>query len=239
MYLSTTQVAQSFGVSEKVIQDWVRHEGLPCVPDRGRLCFDRLQVVSWAAARGLGAQAGLLAPARPAFAREWRLAPLLRAGGIWRDVAAADVLDVLARVVAALPGVTPPVGALLRQRLREPEGVTWAPVGGGFALPHLRSHVALGRDSGTLAVILLRDALPLAPPAPDGIPVRALLFFLAPSPRAHLELLGNLSLALRQGPLRERILRGAPDSEILAAFEEADANAPSAASPAAPREGLA
>jgi PTS system nitrogen regulatory IIA component len=89
-------------------------------------------------------------------------------------------------------------------------------VGEGFALPHLRTPVALGRDSGLLALVLLLDPLPLAEPLPDAVPVTRLLFFIAPSPRAHLELLAQLSVALTRGSLGRLAREGAPDAEILA-----------------------
>ncbi len=223
MYLNLVQLAESFGVSEKVVEDWMRREGLPHLPDRGRLLFDRAQVANWAASRGLAAQAGFLAPEVPAFATGFALEPLVRAGGIWREVAAAEVPEVLARIVTSLPGATAPVRALLAQRLRTPGGVTLAPVGGGFALPHPSTRVALGRASGAVALLLLRDALPLTDPAPDTVPVTRLIFFIAPSPRAHLDLLGRLSRTLLRGPLREAIARGASDEELFAAVAAADA----------------
>src|ERR1019366_3388528 len=190
MYLNLIQLAESFGVSEKVVEGWIRDEGLPHTPDRGRLLFDRAQVVQWAATRGLAAQAGFLAPETSSpFATGFRLEPLLRAGGIWRDVPAAEVASVFERVVASLPGVTPPVRQLIGQRLRAKGGVTMAPVGGGFALPHPGTRLALGRDTGNVALVLLRDALVLTEPQVDHVPVNRLLFFIAPSPRAHLDLL--------------------------------------------------
>ena len=222
MYLNLIQIAESFGVSEKVVEDWIRNEGLPHTPDRSRLLFDRAQVANWAAARGLAARAGCLAPEDAAFATAWKLGPLLRTGGIWRDVAPADTLSLFARVVAALPGATPPIRQLLTQRLQAPGGVTFAPVGGGFALPHPSTRVSLGRESGTVALVLLREALPLKEPAPDAVPVTRLVFFIAPSPRAHLDLLGRLSRILGRGPLREFLLRGATDAEILQVIDAAD-----------------
>lgn len=223
MYLNLVQIAESFGVSEKVVEDWIRAEGLPHVPDRGRLLFDRAQVAAWAATRGLAAQAGFLAPENPALAAGCRLEPLLRAGGIWRDIPAAELLGVLDRVVAALPGATPPVRQMLVQRLRAKGGVTIAPIGGGYALPHPSTRIALGRDSGTLALVLLRDGLPLTEPQVDDVPVTRLLFFIAPSPRAHLDLLGRLSRLIARGPLRGLIERGAGDEEIYQAAAAADA----------------
>jgi PTS system nitrogen regulatory IIA component len=222
MYLNIIQLAESFGVEESVVESWVRKEGLPAIEDRNRLLFDRSQVVDWAAARGLAAKAGFLAAGRADNAGTRRLEPLLRAGGIWRDVPAATVRDVMGTIVNKLPGATPPVRQLLAQRLRLPEGISWAAVGGGLALPHLRTPVALGRDAGTFAILILRDALKLSEPAPDDVPITRLLFFVAPSPRAHLELLSQLSSALLRGGLQRPLVEGATDEEIFAALIAAE-----------------
>ena len=103
-----------------------------------------------------------------------------------------------------------------------------APVGGSFALPHPSTRIALGRDSGTVALILLRDALDLTEPQADAVPITRLFFFIAPTPRAHLDILGRLSRGLARGPLREQVIRGATDEEIFRAAAEADRPAPGA-----------
>ncbi len=224
MYLNIVQLAESFGVEESDVETWVRKEGLPAIEDRDRLLFDRNQVVDWAAARGLAAKAGFLAAERAGNAAR-RLEPLLRAGGIWRDVPAAAVREVMESIVGKLPGATPPVRQLLAQRLRQPNGVSWAAVGDGLALPHLRTPVALGREAGTFAILMLREALTLNEPVPDATPITRLLFFVAPSPRAHLELLGLLSSALLRGGLRQPVIAGASDEEIFAALIAAEAAA--------------
>ncbi|HVU36628.1 MAG TPA: helix-turn-helix domain-containing protein [Opitutaceae bacterium] len=222
MYLNLVQIAESFGVSESVIEDWIRSEGLPHVPERGRLLFDRAQVATWAATRGLAAHAGFLAPVDPALTTAWRLEPLLRRGGIWRNVPAEAVIATFSRIVEALPGTAPAVRQLVSQRIRSANGITIAPIGGGFALPHPSARIALGRDSGILALLLLRDPLSLAEPPPDDIPVTRLFFFVAPSPRAHLDLLGRLSRLLSRGRLRELVASGGTDEEILRTVAVAD-----------------
>ena len=171
MYLNLIQIAESFGVSEKVVEGWIRNEGLPHTLVRQVLLFDRAQVAQWAATRGLAGKAGFLAAENPALTAALRLAPLLRVGGIWRDVAASAVTGVFVRVASSLPGVTPAVSGLLEQRLRAAGGVTYAPVGYGFALPHPSTRITLGRDSGTLALILLRDRLDFTEPRVDAVPV--------------------------------------------------------------------
>ena len=222
MYLNIIQLAESFGVEERVVEGWVRQEGLPAIEDRDRLLFDRNQVVDWAAARGLAAKAGFLAAGSAAKSTGRRLEPLLRTGGIWRDVAAASVRGVMETIVGRLPGATPPIRQLLAQRLRQPDGISWAAVGDGLALPHLRTPVALGRDAGTFAILLLRDPLPLNEPVPDATPITRLLFFVAPSPRAHLELLSLLSSALLRGGLQKPVAAAASDEEIFDALIAAE-----------------
>jgi len=222
MYLNVIQLAESLGVEESVVDDWVLNDGLPCVRDRDRMLFDRAQIVAWAAQRGLAAKAGFLAGERFATGPACKFELLLRVGGIWRDLAATSVLTTLESVVGKLPGATPAVRQLLGQRLRSVDGVTWAPVGDGLALPHLRAPVALGRDAGTLALLLLRDALPLKGSPPDDVPVTRLLFFIAPSPRAHLELLAQLSKTLTRGRLRHLVMQGAADEQIFAALAETE-----------------
>ena len=98
-----------------------------------------------------------------------------------------------------------------------------APVGGGFALPHPSTRITLGRDSGTVALLLLRDSLPPDEAAPDNVPINRLCFFIAPSPRAHLDLLGKLGRNLVRGPLRDLIINSASDEEIFAGVEAVDA----------------
>jgi PTS system nitrogen regulatory IIA component len=229
MYLNLIQIAESFGVAEKVVQGWIRDEGLPHTIDRGRLLFDRAQVAQWAATRGLASHAGFLAPETSAFVTGVRLEFLLRAGGIWRDVPAADVNGVFERVAAEIPGTTAPVRRLVARLLRAAGGVTIAPVGGGFALPHPSARIALGRESGTVALLMLREPLALAEPTTDGVPVTKLFFFIAPSPRAHLDVLGRLGRLLSRGPLRELVNAAASDEEILrvvAASDRVPANKP-------------
>ncbi len=239
MYLNQLEIAESFGVSEGVIEDWVRQEGMPHLNERGRLLFDRAQVADWAARRGLAARAGFLAPETGEPPQPVPLARLLRAGGIWRGVAAAEVPAVLAEVLRRMPGVTPAVGQLLAQRVRQPGGLTWAPVGHGFALPHLTTRVSPGPASGTLAVVFPVEAVAVGEPVPDGEPVRRLVFFVAPMARVHLDVLARLSRGIACGPWREVLRPEASDAEIFCAVErweaEEAARARAASNPASAR----
>ena len=156
MYLNIIQLAESLGVSEGVIEDWMRSEGLPCVRDGARMSFDRSQVAAWAAGRGLAVKAGFLAANAQPSGHASPLADFLRIGGVWRDVPASDALGVMERAVGKLPGAIPDVVRLLAQRVHAPGAINWAPGGDGLAMPHLRMPVALGRHVRVLAFLLLR-----------------------------------------------------------------------------------
>jgi len=215
VYLNIIQIAESFGVSEKVIMDWIRKDGLPCIHDRNRLLFDRARVAEWAAEHGLGKQAGFLSPQTSLPAGSLNLQDLLRCGGIWRNLPASDVMPTFERALASMHGVNPTILAYMRQRIQAPGGITYAPVGDGIALPHPSARTALGKDSGVIALLLLREPFPYADPTPDDQPIRRMLFFIAPSPRAHLDMLAGLSRRLASGLLKKRIVDEAPDEEIL------------------------
>ena len=75
-----------------------------------------------------------------------------------------------------------------------------------------------------MALVILREPLPLEPPPLDGTPVTRLLFFIAPSPRAHLDLLGRLTRFVARGPLLALLEAGASDDQIFAAAAAADAS---------------
>ena len=233
MYLNLIQIAESFGVSESVVEGWIRNEALPHLIDRDRLIFDRAQVTQWAAARGLAAQAGFLAPETTVFATGCRLEPLLRSGGIWRGLRVPDVPATLDKIVASLPAVTPPIVEMLTRRLRAKDGITWAPIGHGFALPHPGARIALGRASGTLALLLLVEPMPLPGPPTDEVPVTRMFFFVAPSPRAHLDLLARLGRALSDPGFRDLLIRGADDGAIFGAISATERSTAGTARPEA------
>lgn len=222
MFLNLVQLSESFGVSEKVINGWIRHEGLPHTPDRGRMIFDREQVAQWAETRGLATKAGFLAPDATRSGAGVLLEPLFRAGGIWRNIHSAELSQVIDKVITALPGISAPVGKMLSQRICAKGGLTIAPVGGGFALPHPATRLSLGRASGTVALVRLCEPLVFTEPQVDEEPVTILLFFIAPSARGHLELLGRLSRSLACAPLRQLVVAGEDDEQIYRAFYEFD-----------------
>lgn len=214
MYINLIQIAESFGVSEQVITEWVRTEGMPHVHDRDRILFERSQVMDWAARHGLGGQGGFLSEPAPSQANSRELATLLRRGGIWRDIDPSGLNELLTRIVRRLTDLQPAVRELLIQRITAPGGITAAPVGCGFALPHPAMRVALGETNALTALIRLNAPWAEAQ-APDRIPVTRLLFFISPSPRLHVNMLGLLARAVASQRLGQALDQGADDETLL------------------------
>jgi PTS system nitrogen regulatory IIA component len=204
MFLNIIELAQSLGVEESEVAGWIRKDGLPYVTDRGRLLFDRDTSCRLGGIARSGCQSRLSCAGTLKNPKcEKKLETMLRTGGIWRDVPAASVFNLFADIVAKLPGATPPVRQMLQQRLRAPDGISWALVGGGLA--HCRtcarpSRLAATPEFSPSCCCAIRS--PFNEPAPDEQPITRLLFFVAPSPRAHLEILAQLSTALARGDLR-------------------------------------
>ena len=221
MYLILQEVAESFGVSEGTVESWIRDENMPSVIDRDLRLFKRDDVVAWAEAHGLAATAGFLAKESPSAG--FKLSALLRAGGIYRDVAAADVRATMAEIAARMPGVTGHISKLLATRIQSPEGVVWAPAGRGFALPNLSARVTLGRDAGLLALLLTSEPLELVDPPEDRVPVTKLLFFISPTPRGHLDLLARLTHLLHDTGFLAAVEQDGNDDDIHRTVAVADA----------------
>jgi PTS system nitrogen regulatory IIA component len=217
MYLNLTQIAESFGVSEHAVTEWVRKENMPHVHDRDRLLFEKGQVLAWAARKGLAANAGFLSEQPPSLAGTPDLAALLRRGGIWRDIPPVELPKVFERVLDALPALTPAVRHMLAHRMSTPDGLTAAPTGRGFALPHPTSGVFLGESGALISLIQLNAAWPWAE-APDGIPITRLLFFLSPTPRQHVNMLGMLARCISSGILGQALDEGADDEALIRAL---------------------
>lgn len=227
MYLNLIQIAESFGVSEQVVTEWVKNEGMPHVHDRDRILFEQALVMDWAARKGLAAHGGFLSQPVQSRTPDPDLGPLLRRGGIWRGVRPAELPGVLENVLQRLPGLTPAMHEMLSKRLAGPDGLVVSPVGRGFALPHPSMCVFLGPANTLVAFIQLDEPLGGVEP-PDAVPVTRLLFFISPTPRQHVNMLGLLARCVALGDLGRALDSGEDDEALLKAVTAGCARAGSA-----------
>jgi PTS system nitrogen regulatory IIA component len=217
MNLNARAAARLLNVSLAKVHEWADAGELPSYRVQEQLRFNRVELLEWAASRGLKVSPDLFADddERPrAGGGGLRLSRALAASGIARDIAAGSERAALEALAARLPlpeGIDrPTVTALFAAR----EGVT--PVGGGVAIPHARSPVVLPLAEPIVALGFLAQPIDLG--AKDGRPVGALFVVFSPTVRLHLEALSKIAYALADPAVRAVLDRRAPDAEIIAAL---------------------
>jgi PTS system nitrogen regulatory IIA component len=140
------------------------------------------------------------------------LSELLRAGGIFYDIAATDSRAVLREFVSRLP--LPPeqdrATLLLVLEAREAMGSTG--IGDGIAIPHVRNPIVLHVDQPFVTLALLRHPIEFG--AMDGLPVHALFLVVSPTVPVHLRILAQLGFLLRDDVLRG-MLRARNPVEVI------------------------
>lgn len=222
MRLAVREAAHMFAVSERTIERWIRDDGMPHERVQGRLRFQRADLIDWANRHGVRVAAHAPASQRPGVAAVSLEGALLR-GGVHLDVPAADREDALRAVVARMPIADDGDRDLVFEVLLARENAGTTGIGDGIAIPHVRNPLVLDVDGPS--VTLCRLARPVDFHAIDGKPVQTVFAIVAPTARAHLELLARLAAVLHDVELRRALV--APSAEtssddLLAAVRAAE-----------------
>lgn len=205
MKLTLPQVARMFGADERVVEAWMRAEGLPHDRVHGQYRFHRAELIEWATAHGRWVRDAESADS---------LAEALSRGGIFRDVGPKDTESALRAIVERLPGVVPEDRELLFEILLARENLGSTGIGDGIAIPHVRNPIVLDVER-PLATLCLLDH-PIDFHAIDGKPVDKIFTIVAPNARSHLALLASLSRALHDRVFRDALEHRADDATLLA-----------------------
>lgn len=204
MKLTLPQVAQMFGADERVVEAWIRADGLPHDRVHGQYRFHRAELIEWATAHGRWVRdAGSADSLADAMAR----------GGIFRDVRAHDTASALRAVVERIPGVAAEDHELVFEILLARESLGSTGIGDGIAIPHVRNPIVLDVERPLATLCLLER--PIDFHAIDGHPVDKVFTIVAPNARSHLALLASLSRALHDRVFREALQRRADDATLL------------------------
>ena len=212
MDLSIPEVARLLNVPEKTIQRWLREKAIPAHRLYDQHRFNRVEILEWAAARGLRVEPGMLAPEGGAEKLP-SLSAAVEQGGIHYEVPGRGLSEIL-DAVTQLPGVPPGVDRkLLHQLLVGREALTSTGIGGGIAIPHPRDPLVMHLSEPVVLVSFLSH--PVDYRAIDGAPVRVLFTILSPTVRVHLQLLSKLSYALHDPDLLRLLHSTAERGSIL------------------------
>jgi PTS system nitrogen regulatory IIA component len=230
MNLNVRSAAQLLGVSETKIYEWVDEGIIPSFRIQDQVRFNRVELLEWAAARRMRVAPELFDDERrPANGSAFKLSKALAAGGIHRDIAAADGRSALRELGGRLP-LPPGIDrSAVIEIFAAREGVT--PVGGGIAIPHARAPVVIPIQLPIVALGFL--ARPIDIGASDGKPVGALFVVFSPTIRKHLDALSKIAFALSNPDFHGLLERQAPSEEILDRISALEA---AATTPPAPTE---
>ncbi|MGH7680375.1 MAG: PTS sugar transporter subunit IIA [Candidatus Eiseniibacteriota bacterium] len=212
MDLSTREVARLLGVTEQVVNRWLRDKAIPAHRLHDQPRFNRVEIQEWAAARGIRLSPETAGPDRaPAASSSLRAA--VERGGIYYDLPGTSSTEVL-EAVTQLPGIPEGVDRdLLRQLLVGREALMSTGIGGGIAIPHPRDPVVIHTPEPIVLTCFLKSAVDFH--AIDAAPVRVIFALLSPSIRAHLRILARLTYALHDAALLEMLEKRAAPAAIL------------------------
>ena len=218
MQLTVRDAARLLGVTEQVLERWIRRGELPAqlVDDRYRL--NRIELLEWAAQRKIPVSAeileepGLMARALPT------LSQAVRAGGIHRGLTGGDRDRLLRQMVERLPAPPGFDREFLFQMVRAREHLGSTSLGNGIAIPHPREPIVLRVDRPAVAIYFADPPVDFG----DGPPVHTLCLLVSPSTRLHLHLLAAVAAVLRDPAVAAQLAARAPDARILAEIERVE-----------------
>jgi PTS system nitrogen regulatory IIA component len=211
--LTIRDAAAIFDVPEGRIYRWIQDDDLPCREVNGRHCFNRTELLEWAAVRGVRFRAGLFGDPSHTDTGEERLAKALEIGGILSGLGGSDKRDVLRSVVERLRLPEGFDRAILLQLFLARESMGSTAVGDGIAIPHPRSPVVVPVLRPIVTLCFLDQPIEFG--AVDRQPVHTLFVLVSPTIRVHLRMLARIACALRDERFRAVLKRRAPNEEIL------------------------
>lgn len=214
MLLTVREAASLLRATEQQVYRWVDEGEIPFQHVRGRVRFDRTELLEWATSRRLpisieafdaGLDPGDCAPS---------LAQALRIGGVHHDVPDTDRESALRAAVERTPLPASVDRDFLVEVLAALERTSSTAVGDGVAIPHVRRPVVAPGAPATVSISQLRQ--PVAFGAQDGKPVHTVCLIISPTVRTHLQLLARLARALLDPAFRAALDRRAGTEEVAA-----------------------
>ncbi|HNQ89113.1 MAG TPA: PTS sugar transporter subunit IIA [Verrucomicrobiota bacterium] len=218
MNLSVRDVSVMLGVSEKTVYRWINEQNLPGYRLSGQYRFNRAEILEWATANRINVSPAALGELETEAQSLPTLAEALQAGGIFYRISGRDKQSALAAVVEVLRLPDEVDREHLLQVLLAREQLASTGIGGGIAIPHVRSPIVLHVPKPTITLCFLETAVDFG--ALDGKPVRALFTLVSPTVRAHLNLLSRLAFALRDARFRALVDQEATREAILSEVEQ-------------------
>lgn len=214
MQISVRDIISIFQVEEKTIYRWISKKQMPCVKINEQYRFNYVELLEWALENRIALTPDILALGEHKPNGSCILSNALKTGGVYYDVEGRSREEVLKNVIELLPlSVEMDKKSLLEMFLAR-ELMESTAVGGGIALPHLRSPVVLNVDEPLVSLCFLKNAVDFK--ASDRKPVSILFMLMSPSTKMHLLILSRLSFCLQDAGFQKYLHMKASKEQMVA-----------------------
>jgi len=220
MQLTLEDAAKFLNLSERQVRRLVQKGELPAYKVQHQYRFNRTELVEWAIERKISFSPALLKENGKTSKERSSLVQALRKGGIFYDLKGGDKKTALQAAVQVMPLPETINRELILQILLAREALASTGIGEGIAIPHARNPVILHVRESFISLAFLERGVDFG--SLDGKPVYALFNLVSSTTQNHLYLLSRLAFALSRVEIKRVLERRAPETEILAAFEEAE-----------------
>lgn len=211
MQLSVSDVALQLDVSEDTVWGWIRGGVIPFFRVNEQYRLSSTDVLEWAIAHGHKLSGGGLPHAQGSAAT---LAQALQAGEVHRLAGSHSRPALLAALVDGCRGLTAGEKTTVLELLNASEALGPTGLGEGLAIPHVRTPIVTRGAPAAVATWYLEQPVDFFR-APDGKPVHTVFFLATPTPRAHLHLVSQLTMALQDPAFRQAVLDRSPLERLV------------------------
>ncbi len=219
MKLTVKDAARLLSVSEKSIYRWIKDGVIPAYQVNDQYRFNRAELLEWATSRKIQVSPDIFQEPEGDDAPPPSLTEALRTGGVHYRIGGHDKPGVLHSVVEVMKLPEEVDREFLYQVLLAREALGSTGIGDGIAIPHVRNPIVLHLSRPLVALCFLENPVEFG--AMDHQPVTTLFTLVSPTIRAHLQLLSQLSFALRDSAFKQAVLSQASREDILASLQKA------------------
>ena len=189
MYYSVPEAAGLLGVSEDLVYDWIRNEGLPANFYSGRYHISRVRLIDWAHRKHfpLAVEGSVMAPV---------LEDALKRGGVLFNISADSLPTAIRDILARSQDIDEDKISDVLEMLQTRENFGWEVDEHGIGLPMPKAPLAILPESTRVYITYLEQASLARLP-------KTLFVILTSAPRIHLNLLSRCIFAVQDPKFRQ------------------------------------
>jgi excisionase family DNA binding protein len=208
MQLTVPEAAKLLHVSEDVVYQWIRYEGLPASRLSDRYRINRVRLLEWAHKQNL------------AIRLEGRLnEPILEraiaAGAIFRDLPCHNLGEFARTISTKIPLPTGLSADYFHDQLMIRQQKGWHTTGSGMLVPTARAPIILPSPEASVFITYLEDDFSGHAVDKNKSQIKAIFLIVVPASRLHINLLLRINFVLRDSGFDALIRRKAGKDELI------------------------